>query len=272
MSELEVGLTQDDLNMSSLTRDDLLQALRAALEPHDWVQAAWVGGSDAFGRADALSDVDLQLLVVPEDGDRAFALVESVVEALGGARHVWRVPEPAWHGLRQRFYQLSALPETCMLDLCVARADRLAPFLDPVRHGLPVIWFDRVGAVVPVPDPTLAATFDRRLEQLVARAHLLAHMPEKALARGRPIEAVDGLQRLLLAPLIELLRRRYAPDRQDYGLRYLPEDLPAEVVARLEPLFFAADSADLAGKISLARAWLTEELGRAEYTGAGGGA
>lgn len=243
-----------------LTRDTLMEALRGALEAQPWVQAAWVGGSDAFGRADALSDVDLQVLVEPEDGDRCFALVEGLIDSLGGASAVWRVPEPAWHGHRQRFYQLHALPETAMVDLCVMRRDRLGPFLDPARHGQPVIWFDRLGAVVPTPDPDLGPVFDRRLEQLVARARLLAHIPGKALRRGRPIEAVDALHRFILHPLVELLRRRYSPQRQDFGLRYLPEDLPAEVVARLEPLLFTADASALEGAIGAARAWLEDEV------------
>ena len=256
--------------MNKLTRNDLLTALRDALTPHTWIDAAWVAGSDAFGRADDLSDVDLQLLVAPELGDRAFATVEAVIEDLGGATHVWRVPEPAWHGLRQRFYQLRALPETAMLDVCVARLDRLAPRLEPTRHGQPVIWFDRIGALMPTPDPTLQETFDRRTEQLVARAHLLAHLPEKALARGRLIEAVDAYHRFLLAPLVELLRRRVSPLRQDFGFRYLPEDLPADALARLEPLFLAGEPQTLGRVIAEARAWLTEEAAQAEYTVRGG--
>lgn len=243
-----------------MDRDDLMRALREALEPAAWIHAAWVGGSDAFGRADARSDVDLQVLVEPEHGDRAFALIEAVIDGLGGAAHVWRVPEPAWHGMRQRFYQLRALPETAMLDVCVARLDRLAPWLDPDRHGRPVIWFDRIGALVPTPDPDLEAGFDRRAEQIVARTRLLAHLPAKALARGRLIEAVDGHHRFLLGPLVELLRRRYDPRRQDYALRYLPEDLPAPVLARLEPLFLTGDAGSLARAQAEARAWLEAEI------------
>lgn len=245
--------------------------LRAALEAEPWVAAAWVGGSDAFDRADALSDVDLQVLVDPADGDRCFALLEAALEAVGGVAAVWRVPEPAWHGHRQRFYQLRALPETTMVDLCVMRQDRLLPFLDPVRHGQPVIWFDRLGVVVPTPDPDLQSGFDRRAAQIVARARLLGHMPEKALRRGRTVEAVDALHRFLLHPLVELLRRRYAPIRQDYGLRYLPEDLPAEVVARLEPLFLVGDLRALEAAIGAARAWLDEEVERVHYAEGGGG-
>jgi hypothetical protein len=42
-------------------REQVVEVLRAALEPLAFVNAAWLGGSDAFGRADELSDVDLQV-------------------------------------------------------------------------------------------------------------------------------------------------------------------------------------------------------------------
>jgi predicted nucleotidyltransferase len=47
-------------------RQQVIELLHGALEPLAWVNAAWLGGSDAFGRADELSDVDLQVDV--DDG------------------------------------------------------------------------------------------------------------------------------------------------------------------------------------------------------------
>ncbi|MEZ4237670.1 MAG: nucleotidyltransferase domain-containing protein [Myxococcota bacterium] len=243
-----------------VTREALVEALRRAVTPLDWVEAAWLGGSDATGRTDPLSDVDLQLLVPTARADDAFAAVEAVLADLGGVSARWDVPEPTWHGHRQRFYQLTALPETAMLDLCVMRRDRLGPFLDPVRHGRPLVWFDRAGALVPTDDPDLEEALRRRRLQLRDRARVIGHLPGKALARGHLVEAVDGLHKHLLGPLVELLRARHAPRRQDFGLRYLDADLPPEVVARLQPLVFVADAEALAAAIAAARTWLDEEL------------
>lgn len=225
-----------------------------------WIDAAWIGGSDAFGRADARSDVDLSVLVDPDRGDDAFALVEAALAEVGGIDAVYRVPEPTWHGHRQAFYQLRGLPESAMVDLCVMRADRLAPFLDPVRHGRPIVWFDRVGAVVPTPDETLGATFRTRLATLRDRTRLLAHLPAKAAARGRIAEAADLYQRLLLAPLVEVLRARHDPHRQDFGFRYLPEDLPPDLVARIDALSVPGGPDALVIAIDEVRAWLEAEL------------
>jgi hypothetical protein len=59
---------------------------------------------------------------------------------------------------------------------------------------------------------------------------------------------------------VEVLRARYCPLRQDYGMRYLPQDLPPEVVSALERLVLPADQAALQAAISEARAWLGREL------------
>src|SRR5512132_2183865 len=50
----------------AVRRAQVIEVLRGALLPLPYVNAAWLGGSDAFGRSDELSDVDLQVDV--DDG------------------------------------------------------------------------------------------------------------------------------------------------------------------------------------------------------------
>jgi hypothetical protein len=240
-----------------LDRATLAHALRSALEGETWIRAAWEGGSAAFGRADRFSDLDLQLLVEPGRADDAFARVERELDALGGASATWR--PPAAPDYDQRFYQLRDAPEWLMVDLCVMRPERLGPYLDPVRHGRPIVWFDRDSRVVAHEDPDLAPILARRMDQLRQKLALLAHLPEKELARGHRVEAVDTYLRHLVVPLVEVLRARRCPRRQDYGLRYVREDLPADVVDRLERLLFPTPET-LGAAIAETRAWLEQEL------------
>jgi hypothetical protein len=46
-----------------IDRETILATMRAALEPLTFVDAMWVGGSDAFDAANAHSDVDVMLVV-----------------------------------------------------------------------------------------------------------------------------------------------------------------------------------------------------------------
>jgi predicted nucleotidyltransferase len=65
-----------------MRREQVIEVLRGALLPLPHVNAAWLGGSDAFGRAAELSDVDLRVDV--DDGHVAapFGAVEADLDDL----------------------------------------------------------------------------------------------------------------------------------------------------------------------------------------------
>ena len=81
-----------------MDRDTIVGIVTEALEPHPWAGAAWLGGSDAFGRADELSDVDLQVDV--DDGYVAatFGAVEAALAAASPIVARLVLPMPTWHG------------------------------------------------------------------------------------------------------------------------------------------------------------------------------
>src|SRR5262245_51710094 len=87
-------------------RAPLIDALYRRFKAESWVRAAWLGGSDASGRADALSDVDLVLLVEDDAVERAFAATEEALREIASVARSLRLPEPTWHGHAQAFYQL----------------------------------------------------------------------------------------------------------------------------------------------------------------------
>ena len=78
-------------------RDELIGRIREAVDDLPWLVAAWLGGSDASGRVDALSDVDLQLVVEDEKVEEAFIAMEAMLGGSEGIEHLWRVAEPTWH-------------------------------------------------------------------------------------------------------------------------------------------------------------------------------
>ena len=80
----------------SVDREQLIEAVRNMVAGHPWMLAAWLGGSDASGRTDLLSDVDLQLIVNDGDVSRAFECIESMLEDIGGISHCWKVAMPTW--------------------------------------------------------------------------------------------------------------------------------------------------------------------------------
>ena len=110
--------------------------------------------------------------------------------------------------------------------------DRL---VDVRRHGTPIVVHDPDGLVELRPDDE----------------------DELQAAIG---EAVDLYLGFALSPLVRLLRVEHCPWRHDFGLRYLHEDLPPDVAARVTTLLPGA--ADPAEASAACFAWTDELLAR----------
>jgi hypothetical protein len=176
------------------------------------------------------------------------------------------MPEPAWHGHRQRFYRVADVPETLLVDVALRERGSTAPRFDEREtHGEPVVLFDRLGVVRSHPLDAAAneSLILARLDQLEARAALFACFPEKEASRGRALDALWAWHAFVIAPLVEALRIRHCPERFSFGLRYLHRDLAADVAAHLQDLAYVRNLDDLRAKAPQARKWLGEALAEA---------
>jgi len=238
-------------------RHALLAAVDAALAPRPDVLAVWEGGSVATGRADALSDIDLVVLAAEGTAPRVLDAIEAAIAPFGPLTGAYAVPEPAWHGGSQRFWQLAQLGPYVMLDVVVI--DPAAPerFLAPERHGRAVVRLDRADhtAVPPFDAGAHAQAMRRAYDDALARFEPFQSLVDKEIRRHRALDALGFYQAFTLRPLVQLLGMRYRPLTWDFGGRYLHDDLPAEAAARLADLHFVADLADLAAKHPRAVAW-----------------
>ncbi len=226
-------MTPDDI------RESLVARLRSTLEEDCRVLAAWLAGSDSNGRTDRWSDIDLVAIV---EDDAVEATIDRCRAALAGRHPIdleLRLPMPTWHGHDQVFWQLEGVPDWCMVDFVVTKRNATAPrFLEVERHGTAQILFDREGLVRPEPfdRPAHQAKVRERLAAMAPRFRLLQHLVRKAAWRRDPLEAADRYLTFTLRPLVELLRIRHAPDRFDFGLRYLGDDLPSDAWGEIQPL------------------------------------
>jgi hypothetical protein len=133
-------------------REQVIELLHGALAPLAWVNAAWLGGSDAFGWADELSDVDLQVDV---DDGHVVATFRAVEAALAAASPIVArlvMPMPTWHGHAQRFYRLRDTAEFTAVDVVVfQRSDPRRYYNQTERHGRPLVLVEGAGVVRPGP-------------------------------------------------------------------------------------------------------------------------
>lgn len=221
-------------------------AVIRALGDRDDVLAAWEAGSAAFGRADLASDLDVGVIALDGAGPAILGAVEEQLADLADL-DLWDVGESTF-GV-QRFWQ-PAQPgpdaPICMVDVSVlardADADDLRELLTPERHGRALAMHDPRGVLA---DLVAGNEFDAsahrdrittELDLLRARRNLFATFGSKELARGRSLDAHGFHHRMVVVPLVALLGMVHRPLRFDFGLRYLHEELPRDVVECLEPI------------------------------------
>lgn len=234
-----------------LTRHQITTALAAALQPRDFVRAAFLGGSEATGRSDDLSDIDLYLLVSPGQIEPAAQAIDDALRSLSPINIHWRLPMPTWHGYNQAFYQLKDAPEHLMVDWLIIETGEGAkphPWLEVERHGTPTVLFDKDGLVKPahIDRAAIDAAIRKRVEEIRVRSPLFRHLPVKlAHPRNLPADAAYFYHQLVLRPLVDMLRITHAPDRHDYGFRYLKDDLPPAEYQTVCRLCYPHSAADI---------------------------
>lgn len=245
-----------------LDRDVLIATLHQAFAPLDWVHAAWLGGSAAFGRADERSDVDLQVVVDDDLVEEAFAVAERALSALAPIARRYTVPQPAWHGHAQRFYDLEGAHPYHQVDFLVQRLSSPHRFTERERHGEPVVLFDSQ-ALLAAPAFDVEAhrrLLETRLADLAARFPMFQALVAKEVERGDRLGALNFYQGLTLRPLIELLRIRHDPFRHDFGMRYLHRDLPPALADEVAELAYVGDLSEIPPKRERAERLFNETL------------
>ena len=245
-----------------LTRHDLRAVLREKLEKIESILAMWEAGSHAFERVDEYSDLDIGLLVGEGTLAEGWAAVDGALERVGGFDVRWENPVHIFKGMTQRVYRLRDASPWLHLDIGIFQEPVEDLYLQAQRHGRAEVMFDSTGRVAP---PAWDAEKHLRqmreaLHQEVMRWTIYFGFFRKELARGRSIDAFGFYFGLTLRPVLNVLGMLHRPDRWDYGFRYAREDLPADVVARLERLCYVADPNQLLQKLADADALFNETM------------
>lgn len=247
--------------------DDWLQWLRRQGHEDRDVLVVWVGGSAATGGYDAWSDLDVDLLCTPGTHEATYTRLLARLHADFDVDHVWEVPREVWPDGRQCFVNHQHRPglleePTRIVDLHVSSLSPTHTRIDVRRHGTPIVLHDPDGLIELRPDDedAMAGARERASDQVRQGRGTAEWLVNRQLARGHQAEAVALYLRFALEPLVRMLRHEHCPWRHDYGLRYLGEDLPADVAARIDHLVPGAGGADLRAQSADCFAWLDELL------------
>ena len=250
-----------------ITRSEILQALKSALESDPEVLAMWEGGAAAFGRVDDWSDIDLLVDVKDDAVEKTARIIEQTLQTLSPIQIKYEVPQPTWHGQWQTFYRLEGTSEFLLLDILVMQQSNPNKFIQPEIHGIPLVHFDRIGVTQshPLEVEDLVSHLHDRVDSLLVTFDLFQSQTLKEIHRHNHIEALAFYQGFTLRPLVEILRIRYCPARYNFHTRYVYYDLPMDVIDRLEELFFIASPSDLELKHSSANKYFYDTANQIDF-------
>jgi hypothetical protein len=226
-----------------LTRKDIIDNLITNLKQKDFVYALWEGGAASFNRVDEWSDIDLYLVVKDEKVEDAYKNMKHILKDISEIEVEFRLPEPVWHGHTQVFWRLEKTTPFLFLDTLFMKESSKDKFLQYKIHGKPLVHFDKIGIVKddPIKVDSIIEKIKNRLEMLKMNFELFQVLTVKELNRGNDVEALSYYISYTFKPLVELLRIKYSPYHYNFFTSYVYYELPADIVKRLQKLYFVSD-------------------------------
>lgn len=241
-------------------RESLTAAAVIALREREDVLALWESGSIAFGRVDEYSDIDLCAVVTTgRVGAVAEALRQRLEQAAPITQEFRRRTGPAD---MQFFWQFEGLSPFLFIDIDISEQTPDPITVDPSSHGAVIVHFDRGSHIVLAEEnpEERSRRVRERLDELAAMSGLSPVFVLKHIRRGDVLAAVGDYVRLMMMPLIELLRLKHCPERTSFKTTYARYDLPPDVVSRLEGLALPCDLNALECNVLVAAKWMGELL------------
>lgn len=244
-----------------ITRELIVEKLKAGLEPLQYVNAMWLEGADASGHVDRYSDLDIYIDILDDFEEQAIESVERLLACISEVDYKY-VVKHRHPKLRQRIYHLKGTDEYLAIDFVWQLHSRPKEEYLYIRGNTieaARVIFDKVG-IIRYEDPDerdYAAANTACLEECIYRYAQHARVL-KYVRRGNYLEAYAYYNKYVLEPLITLLRLIHTPYHADYYLVHISQHIPESELRKLE--FFAKVSAleDVEQRVPLAQDWFRE--------------
>jgi hypothetical protein len=237
------------------TKKQISNELKELLFANENVIAAWEGGSAATGFEDEFSDLDLAIICNDSAVEKIFGEINKWLEENFGIINKFRVPEPAWHGFSQCYYQIAQVPFLFYLDIAVIKQSLPDKFTESDRHGKAVVWFEKEKILDSTPtEPEKVEQKAKQYYKFATQSDFLTIMEiQKAIARNRYSEAIPVYFQFISRNLAILLNLKYRPAKVDFWLRYGYRDYEKTDFEFIEFLMKVSSIKELEDKFILAK-------------------
>lgn len=219
-----------------VTKNSIIQILEKGLKGNTAVYAFWLEGSEASGRADKHSDLDIWLDV--KDG-RENAIARESIALLQTLSPVDFLNESKPHPkIRHHAIHLLGMPKTLTIDLCIQSHSRKYVFKEGVPDDKIKVVFNKKRTIKyrKLNKTRLHIEIEKRIEHLSKTYDFFFNAYYyKHVIRGNFIDAFYYYQNYVIEPIIDLFKIKYSPgERGSLCWKHISDVLPGKVVKTIE--------------------------------------
>lgn len=241
-------------------RHKIIEKIKSGLESDDAVFALWLEGADSLNTVDEFSDIDVVADVKDGEEDRVLQKIENILSESGNFDLNWEAPRPN-SSLRYKIFHIVGTSEHLIIDVNVQSHSREFEFTEGNPYEKPFVLFDKAGVIKyqKVDQEKIKQEMSDQIPGLEALFFQRSKI-RKSIIRKEFLEAFAYYKKLVLDPVVQLFRFKYAPMASDYGLVHISRHLPPEIVDQIEELYQVSSLEDLGQKLEKAEKLFEEIL------------
>lgn len=215
-------------------RRQIIEDLKQKLSDNPSVSAFCLEGADAEEAVDQYSDLDMRIIVDESHSNEIFKIVESIISKDSPIDFKFELNRPQ-SKTNQALYHLKGTSKFFIIDIMIQECSDCPK----IKANKKLIMFDKIGVLSEQePGPRQLNDYVKtRIENIESNASFRSIYLERELERGNFLESVGQYQKFILEKLVETLRLLYCPEKNDFYLKHLSKDLPAEIVSDVEDLY-----------------------------------
>lgn len=247
------------LNEYDFLRQEIIKKISNYFFDKSYIQACWLGGSDANNESDIYSDIDLFLCV---DDLEIYNVFNEVLKVL---LSIWKIDfesdiKDEWNQ-KIKFYHIAWTPESLIIDIWLIKKSERIIFEENHPFFKPKIIFDKENIIkfqqinkeellIKIKD------FINEQKDLIWQSVRL----KTYINRWNYIEATNYYIKFVYLPLIWLLRVKYTPYLYNWGRIHISRHFPSDVIDKLENLMKIQSLDDLDSNLDICKNWFWEIL------------
>jgi len=221
-----------------MTRDKIISYLADNLKNNSFIYAFWLEWADAHNRVDEYSDIDIWIDVEDNYESETFNEIEIILSKLWKIDYSHEINHPH-PKIKQKFFHLEWTSEFLIVDVCIQSHSRIFWYTKGFQDEKVKIIFDKNNVVQykEVNQKEFNEEISKKVEDLKKTFLFFQAWVNKSINRGNFLEALGSYHEKVLHPLVEILRIKYQPTKNDFYLKDISKDIPKKLLLELEDLY-----------------------------------